>query len=154
MSTDADRMAWSRLSKGEVTEVGVALVRERLVAEGLRVTDDEITGRTRLLATRPGARTYRVRVATCRPPGGNYAYFTKASFEIADDQLAALVLLEEGRSASAFLIPSAAWRTPSPLLCDRDYVGKASAPEWGIQLTGKSQPYLEKFSFGVQARLL
>ncbi len=42
----------------------------------------------------------------------------------------------------------------SPLLCDRDYVGKASAPEWGIQLTGKSQPYLEEFSFGVQARLL
>lgn len=153
--TPSDAAAgWSRLHKREVAAFGLDEVARRFRAEGFRVSVDDERGRTRLHVARGTGPTYEVRVATIRRPGGNYRFFTKDSFDPADTLLAALVLLEEGRQPSAFLIPSIAWREPTPLLRDRDYEGKASAPEWGIQISGKSRPFLEEFSFAQQVRSL
>lgn len=145
---------WAQMNKREVSARGVEEIVERFRREGFAVDEDRERGRTRLRVKRGDGHSYEVRVATIRPPGGNYAYFTKASFRPSSDLLAALVLLEDGHDPSAFLIPSTAWQQPTPLLCDRDYEGKASAPEWGIQISGKSRPFLEEFSFAQQARLL
>ena len=145
---------WHGMTKPEVAARGVEEIAGRFRGEGFTVTEDRGRGRTRLRAQRGGGTSYEVRVATMRPPGGNYAFFTKASFRPSHDLLAALVLLEDGHDPSAYLIPSTAWQQPTPLLCDRDYEGKASAPEWGIQITGKSRPLLEEFLFGLQVRFL
>lgn len=145
---------WNQMNKREVAIRGLEEITERFRRDGFSVTEDRERGRTRLRVQQGDGRSYEVRVATMRPPGGNYAFFTKTSFRPSDDLLAALVLLEDGYDPFAYLIPSTAWRQPTPLLCDRDYEGKASAPEWGIQITGKSRPYLEEFSFAAQARLL
>lgn len=142
------------MSKRDVADFGLMEADRRFRAEGFRVTKERDRGRTRLHAQRGLGRTYEVRVATMRWPRGNYAFFTKESFTLSDSLLAVLILLEEGKDPKAFLIPSTAWRSPSPLLCDRDYEGKASAPEWGIQVSGKSRPLLEDFGFALQARLL
>ena len=142
------------MNKREVADFGLMEADRRFRREGFQVNKERHRGRTRLHARRQPGRSYEVRVATMRRPRGNYAYFTKASFTLSDGLLVALILLDEGCEPAAFLIPSTAWREPSPLLCDRDYEGKASAPEWGIQVTGKSLPLLEDFSFAVQARLL
>jgi len=155
MTLPEPAIPWSTMTKREVTETGVREVAHRFRREGFKVGH---AGAGRLLTSLrvqgERGRAYDVRVATLRPPRGAYTYFRKDSFDPADTLLAALVLLEEGRQPSAFLIPSTAWREPTPLLRDRDYEGKASAPEWGIQISGKSRPFLEEFSFANQARLL
>ncbi len=145
---------WNQMTKHEVAARGLEEITGRFRSEGFTVAEDRDRGRTRLHVKRATGPSYEVRVATMRPPGGNYAFFTKASFRPSEHLLAALVLLEDGHDPLAFLIPSAAWSKPTPLLCDRDYEGKASAPEWGIQVTGKSRPFLDEFSFGRQVRLL
>jgi hypothetical protein len=142
------------MNKREVADFGLMEVDRRFRREGFQVTKERYRGRTRLHARRELGRSYEVRVATMRRPRGNYAFFTNASFKPSDGLLAALILLEEGRDPKAFLIPSTAWHQPSPLLRDREYQGKASAPEWGISVSGKSRPLLEEFRFGVQSRLL
>ena len=141
---------WSALSKPQVSGVGVELVRQRLAAAGFSVAAASERTPTRLVVQRYGSREYAVRVATCRPPGGNYAFFTKKTMALDENTFVALVLLEDGRAPDLFLIPTVAWCEPSSLLVDRDYEGMQSDPEWGISVTGKSRPLLESFMFSRQ----
>lgn len=148
-------LAWGDLTKQEVGKLGTDIAQARFVAQGFEIFS--LSGSS--TATTFGVRRangpgYEVRVRTCRLPRGNYTFFTKRSLDLADDRLVVLVLLEDGRPARVFLIPSTAWREPSPLLVDRDYEGLKSEPEWGIQLSGRSMPLLEEFDFAAQARTL
>ncbi len=145
---------WHQMTKRDVAARGLEEIAGRFRDEHFTVVEDAGRGRTRLRVARATGPSYEIRVATMRPPNGNYAFFTKASFRPAHDLFAALILLEDGHEPSAFLIPSTAWQEPTALLRDRDYEGKASPPEWGIQISGKSRPLLEEFSFGRQVRLL
>lgn len=145
---------WSEMGTREVAAFGLDEIARRFAAEGFAVSVDDERGRTRLRVERGAGGALEVRVATMRQPGTDYAFFTKQSLELADNVLVALVLLEDGHAPRAFLIPSTAWREPTPLLRDRDYEGKASAPEWGVQLTGVSRPLLEEYSFAQQVRRL
>ena len=155
MTASGARPNWASLTKREVAALGLEVIEARFAREGFETSVDRDRGRTRLTVRRPGAPAgYEVRAATLRPSPRAYAFLTKASFAPAHDLLAALVLLDEGSDPAAYLIPSTAWHDPSPLLVDRDFIGKASAPEWGISITGKSRPLLEPFSFAGQAAAL
>jgi hypothetical protein len=61
--------------------------------------------------------------------------------------MAAVVLLLDRRAPELYLIPSTEWARPNTLLVSRDYDGKRSKPEWGINLSQKNLPLLAKFSF-------
>ena len=148
------RQAWSDLSKPQVTSVGVQLIRQRFASAGFSVATASERTPTRLVVQRYGGFVLAVRVATCRPPGGNYVFFTKKTLALADDAFVALVLLQDRCAPDLFLIPTVAWRDPTPLLVDREYEGMQSEPEWGISVTGKSRPLLEPFMFGRQIRRL
>lgn len=143
--------SWTGLTKREIADLGLDLIEAQFACEGFTTVVDRERGRTRLTARRPGRPEYLVMVRTLRPSPQAYAFLTKATFAPAHNLLAALVLLDEGRDPATFLIPSEAWREPSPLLVDRDFIGKASAPEWGISISGKSRALLEEFSFARQA---
>lgn len=154
MTASTGGASWADLTKREVAALGLDIIDARFAREGFTTSVDRERGRTRLIARRQPGPEYSVRVVTLRPNPAAYAFLTKATFAPAHNLLAALVLLDEGREPASFLIPSEAWRDPSPLLVDRDFVGKASAPEWGISISGKSRPLLEEFSFGRQAATL
>ena len=102
----------------------------------------------------PAKLALNLRVTGVRTDGFHLIDAEMVSLDLADDRLVVLVLLEDGRPARAFLIPTPAWRQPSPLLVDRDYEGLKSEPEWGIQLSGRSIPLLDEFDFAAQARSL
>ena len=148
------RRAWSDLSKPQVAGVGVQLISQKFTSAGFSVVTPSERTPTRLVVQRYGGPAYSVRVATCRPPGGNYAFFTKKTMALADDTLVTLVLLQDGCAPALFLIPTVAWRDPTPLLVDREYEGMQSEPEWGISVTGKSRPLLKPFMFSRQMRRL
>ena len=64
-----------------------------------------------------------------------------------DDLLMAVVLFREGSPGDVYVIPSIQWHTPDGALKDRDYEGKKSAPEWGLELSAKQIPTLSEYAF-------
>jgi hypothetical protein len=68
--------------------------------------------------------------------------------------LAVVVIFQEGRKPDLFLIPSRAWESPTQLLVSRDYEGKKSKPEWGINLSHRNLPLLEPYRFEAQVKTL
>ena len=53
-----------------------------------------------------------------------------------------LLLFEEGKLPEAYLIPATAWKNPNTLLCDKDYEGLKSKPEYGLNLSKKNMQLL------------
>jgi hypothetical protein len=99
-------------------------------------------------------RFYDVQAKTVQLPQGNYV-FRKKFFELRRDTLlAALIVLNQHEAPQAFLIPATAWLEPDALLCSMDYEGKKSEPEWGIPLSARNLPLLERFAFEQQVARL
>ena len=48
---------------------------------------------------------------------------------------------------SMYLIPSNIWNKPNKLFVSRDYKGKKSVPEFGINLSEMNLPKLDEFIF-------
>lgn len=71
----------------------------------------------------------------------------KEKFELSSDLHLALAILKEGKEPELYLISSLEWNNPDELLVDRDYEGKKSKPEYGLDLSNKNMGILEKYSF-------
>ncbi len=56
-----------------------------------------------------------------------------------------LLLFEDGKLPETYLIPATAWRTPNELLCDKDYEGLKSKPEYGLNLSKKNMRLLQPY---------
>jgi len=78
---------------------------------------------------------------------GDYIFFPKDNFKLRNNLFAAVVIFIQGKSPFLFLIPSNAWGNPELPLVSRDYKGKKSAPEYGINASIKNYPLLKKYSF-------
>jgi hypothetical protein len=86
---------------------------------------------------------YEVQAKSIR--GLNYVFLPKDKFTL--DRLAALVLLREEQPPEHFLIKGSAWEMPNALFVSRDYEGKKSKPEWGLNLSAKNFPLLDSYRF-------
>jgi len=86
-----------------------------------------------------------IQVKSIRKTG--YVFMQKEKFELSPDLYLALAILNEGREPNLFLVPSLAWERPNALFVDRDYEGKQSKPEWGLNLSQKNMHLLESYSF-------
>ena len=86
-----------------------------------------------------------IQVKSLRKRG--YVFMQKDRFEICPDWYLALAILNQSEEPRIYLIPSEAWKTPNALLVDRDYVGKKSNPEWGLNISNRNMGILERFSF-------
>jgi hypothetical protein len=86
--------------------------------------------------------------------GAGYVFLVKDKFVLSPKLYAAIVILAEEHEPDLYLIPSAAWEHPTELLVDRNYEGLRSAPEWGINLSKKNNPLLEKYRFNAAIKAL
>ncbi|MDD4389554.1 MAG: hypothetical protein PHW03_01990 [Eubacteriales bacterium] len=76
----------------------------------------------------------------------NYVFMQKEKWNIEDpNTYLALLLFEDGKLPEAYLIPAMAWQTPNALLCDKDYDGLKSKPEYGLNLSKKNMALLGEF---------
>ncbi len=91
----------------------------------------------------PTGRQYLVQVRSLRKLA--YAFVAKTSFPLDRDRLLALALFLSGTSPDWYLIPASAWESPSALLVSRDYPGRSSEPEWGLNLSRRNLRLLEPF---------
>lgn len=142
-STTTDR--WSQLSRSERIALGKAIVTERLESLGCTVQAPSSLIDGKLAVRTPSARAIEVFVSTQRV--GGYVFWTKRRLAPASHRFAAIVLLTDADEPRVYLVPSTTWRSASPPFTDRDNVGKASEPEYGISLARASLPALERYAW-------
>lgn len=73
----------------------------------------------------------------------NYVFMQKDKWDISNaNTFLVLLLFDDGELPDVFLIPATAWQKPNALLCDKDYEGLKSKPEYGINLSKKNMELL------------
>lgn len=140
----ASDYSWSELRRSDIKELGRSLVERRLEECGCRVVPDH-DARSGLLVVHGLHSTTEVYVSTQRV--GGYAFWTKRRLEPAPHRFAALVLLDDGHAPALYCIPTIDWLEPSPPLTSRDYIGKASEPEYGIEINTAALPALNRYAW-------
>lgn len=85
----------------------------------------------------------------------NYIFMTKETFKPRKNLLLALILFEDGKEPILLLIPSLDWQNKTKsFLVERNYEGKKSEPEWGINITKSSVEELKSaYAFDKQASI-
>ena len=142
------RYLWSRLNHLQVGRFAEYYVKMEFALYAFEIFTSEVDDRGIDFITRHENTGFlEIQVKAVR--GNNYVFMQKDKFPLRSDRLAAVVTLIDGQPPSLFLIPSLAWMMPDALLVSRDYEGKKSKPEWGINLSHRNRPLLDKFNFDV-----
>jgi hypothetical protein len=146
MDTTISRYDWSRLNHLQLGRYAEYFAKMEFTLFGCDVYTAEVDDHGIDFVIRKGEdRYYDVQVKSVRHL--NYIFFQKAKFMPRINLLAAVVLFLDGRPPQLYLVPSTAWLEPSDLFASRDYEGKKSAPEWGLNLSRKNLPLLVEFAF-------
>ncbi|MGA2819321.1 MAG: DUF4365 domain-containing protein [Anaerolineales bacterium] len=141
-----ERYDWERLSPLQVGKFAEYSAKMEFTLWGFDVFSAEVDehGVDFVVRMHPGP-YFDVQVKSAR--GHNYIFLQKDKFRPNDRLLAAIVLFQQLQPPSLYVIPSTQWLTPNKLLATRDYEGKKSLPEWGINLSQANMPILENYSF-------
>jgi hypothetical protein len=141
---------WSSLNRLQVGRYAEYFVKMQFTLLGFDVYSAEVDDRgiDFVLRREPGS-YWDIQIKSIRDTG--YVYVQKDKFKIHSNLLLALAIFTDGHEPKLFLIPSTNWLKPDGVLVDRDYEGLKSAPEYGINLSGKGITALEKFSFDKSA---
>jgi hypothetical protein len=140
------RYIWSHLNNQQIGKYAEYFVKMEFTMHGWQVYTTEVDDRgIDFVARREGGRFFEVQVKSIRDC--NYIFLQKDKFSPREGLLAAVVVFTERLPPALYLIPSTAWLTTSALLCSRDYEGKKSKPEWGLNLSVKNQHLLDGYGF-------
>ena len=140
------RYDWHRLTRPQVDKYGEYFLKMELTLWGLDVFAPEIDdpGADIVVRIDPGT-FHEIQVKTVR--GFRSILVEKESFPPRKNLFAAIVVLELYQPPKLYLIPSTAWSKPSDLLFSKDYKGMLSSPKWGVNLSRKTLPLLDAYTF-------
>jgi hypothetical protein len=137
---------WSKLTHLQVGRYAEYYIKMEFTLHGFDVYSAEVDDKgIDMVIRRDPNRYYDVQVKSSRDLA--YIFFPKDKFSPRANLLAAVALYFHGELPRLFLIPSTAWRSPNALLVDRDYEGKKSTPEWGLNLSRRNLHLLDAFAF-------
>jgi hypothetical protein len=143
------RLVWSELNPKQVGKYAEYVTQMEFTQHGFDVYSAEIDDKGIDFILRRenngSIQYYDVQVKSIRESG--YIFFPKSKFKPINNLLAAIVIFMDNESAKLYLIPSLAWKSPDALLVSHDYEGKQSDPEWGINISKKNMPLIERFAF-------
>lgn len=140
------RYIWKNLNRQQVGTFSEYFIKMELTMFGFQVYTTEVDDRgIDFVARYEQGPFLSIQVKSIREKG--YVFMQKDKFALSADLYLALVILEEGVEPRFFLIPSEAWKEPNELLVDRNYIGKKSKPEWGMNLSKRNMKLLNEFSF-------
>ena len=144
---------WNRLSPLQLGRYAEYFAKMEFTLFGLDVYGAEVDNQGIDFIIRRGKdHYYDVQVKSCRH--SNYIFFRKEKFIPSKNLLAVVVLFEDGKPPQLYLIPSMRWLKPDALFVSRDYEGKKSKPEWGLNFSRRSLPLLAEFIFDRQIEKL
>src|SRR5687767_342672 len=148
-----DKLQWSRLNHLQVGRYAEYLAKMEFTLCGFDVYTSEVDDKgIDFVVRRDPAAYFDIQVKSLRGPG--YVFFRKDCFELRANLFAALALFQDGRMPNLYLIPSLTWQAPNKIFVNRDYVGKKSLPEWGLNISRKNLSALEPHRFAVAVERL
>lgn len=137
---------WSKLNRQQLGKYAEYYAKMEFSSHGLDVYTSEVDNHgVDFIAKTKSGKYLEVQVkSVCRT---KYVFMQKDKWNIEDENIyLVLLLFEDGKFPDAFLIPSIEWKTPNQLLCDKNYNGLKSKPEYGLNLSQKNQHLLQKYS--------
>jgi len=134
-----------RLSGSELIAFGKRTVTSKLEEIGCDVTAPANPRDGKLSVRTTSGRSLEVFVSTQRV--GGYAFWTKRRLQPARHRFAAVVLVDARSGPELYLVPSIECVDASPPPTNRDYEGKASEPEYGVELGASSLSPLRRFAW-------
>ena len=140
------KFKWSKLNHLQIGKYAEYYVKMEFTLAGFDVYTAEVDDKGIDFIIRKDENTYYdIQVKSVR--GFNYIFLLKEKFVLRKNLYAAIVIFYEGKPPQLYLIPSLVWTKPNGLFVSRDYKGKKSNPEWGINLAKKYLPQLEEYEF-------
>ncbi len=166
-----ERYKWSRLGPLQLGRYPEYLVKMEFTLYGFGVYTAEVDDKGIDFVIRmehkeagevPKYRYYDVQVKSIR--GMSYIYFLENKFALwdglqekfvlRDNLLVAVGLFTDGDLPRLYLIPAKEWNPPNGLFVDRDYEGLKSKPEYGLNISKRNLPLLERYKFENQVEHL
>lgn len=137
---------WSRLNALQLGHYAEYYAKMEFSSYGFEVYTSEVDDHgIDFVAKKGDSQYYDIQVKSVR--GYNYIFFQKDKFILRNNLYAAITIFMPLEPPHFFLIPSINWLEPNALLVSRDYVGKKSKPEWGLNLSSKNINLLNHYSF-------
>ena len=139
-------MDWDKLNNYQMGWTAKNYVVEKFTSFGCDIKEPFLDTRYFDFTLRmPAGHLYQVKVSSVR--GLNYIFFEKNKFKIKLSHMAVIAIYAQYELPKLYLVPFIVWLEPNSLFVSRDYVGLKSKPEWGISLSEKNLPILEKYNF-------
>jgi len=136
---------WSKLNNLQLGRYAEYMAKMEFTAYGFDVYTLEVDDKGIDFVIRRSVNLYyEVQVKSCRNLA--YIFFPKDKFVLSPNLFAAVVLFEDNKLPDLYIIPSLVWQKPTGLFVSRDYEGKKSKPEWGLNLSQKNRSELEPFA--------
>jgi hypothetical protein len=138
---------WSDLSKLQLGRYAEYCAKMEFTRYGFDVYEPEVDERgIDFVIRKSEGKYYEMQVKSKRDLA--YVYFPKEKFQLSKNLYAVIVLfLENSEPPQLYLIPSTKWRHPNSLFKSRNYVGRKSKPEWGLELNKRNYAMLKSFAF-------
>lgn len=144
---------WKNFNHLQLGKYAEYYVKMKLTLYGLEVYSSEVDDRgIDFIVKTANSKYYDFQVKSVR--NYNYIFLQKEKFVLRDNLIACIVLFVDNQEPSLYLIHSNCWLTPNQLLVSRDYEGKKSKPEWGINLSQRNLILLDQFKFDQIAKSL
>lgn len=136
---------WAKLNSLQLGRYAEYYAKMEFASYGFEVYTSEVDDHgIDFIAKTKSGRFLEIQVKSVRQT--NYVFMQKEKWNIEDANVyLALLLFEDGKLPDAYLIPANAWKTPNALLCEKDYEGLKSKPEYGLNLSKKNLPLLREF---------
>jgi hypothetical protein len=140
---------WSDLNHLQVGKYSEYFAKMAFTLHGFEVYTSEVDDHGVDFLAKKNGNYIEVQVKSLRE-GSGYAFMAKSKFDTSKGSLyLALVLLKDAEEPNLYLINAKEWLVPNELLKDRTYEGKKSPPEWGVNISGRTESILQKYQFDV-----
>jgi hypothetical protein len=134
---------WLKLDHLQLGKYAEYFVKMEFTLRGFCVFSAEVDDRAIDLVVRKNATIYyEIQVKSlCR---AKYIYIPKSKIILNPNYFVAVATYFAAGPPKLYLIPSLHWKNPNSLLKDRAHYDE---PEWGINISARSQPILDTYAF-------
>ena len=144
---------WSELTKLQLGRYAEYFVKMEFTLHGFDVYSAEVDDKgIDFVIRKDEGRYYDIQVKSAR--NLTYIFFPKDRFVLSKSLVAAIVLFTDSQPPALYLVPSTVWLAPNALFADRNYEGKKSPPEWGLNLSQRNLSILNSYTFEDVVRTL
>jgi len=141
-----EKQKWKDLSPLQIGKYSEYIAKMEFILYGFDVYSPELDGKgIDFIVRKVDSSYFDIQVKAVRD--FNYIYFQKSKFQIRENLYAFILIYRKELKPSMYLIPSNIWNKPNKLFVSRDYKGKKSVPEFGINLSEMNVPKLDEFIF-------